>query len=105
MRWALVLLVAAGCGIGHGKDPAWPKDRPVEAENDGGESLAPRAAASVVASSAATDDDDADTKVATPAAASGDKAADKPAADKPATSITAPEDVINLDDIIIEIDD
>ncbi|CAN5766565.1 hypothetical protein BH11MYX2_BH11MYX2_29660 [soil metagenome] len=101
MRWFLVVLVSAGCGIGQGKEPAWPKDRPLEAETDGGESLAPHA--SVVASTASADDDD-DKVVATPKVDADKPATDKPAADKPAT-IVVPEDVINLDDIVIEIDD
>ncbi len=102
MRRALLLVVLiAGCGARSSSGPAWPKM--TEKETDGGESLAPRTATSVVA--AAADDDDDDVKiVATPAT-------DKPAAttDKPATvgtpTVTAPDDPITVEEIVIEIDD
>ena len=99
MRATLLIVLLAACG-GRGSDPAWPKQ--TVAEDDGGESLAPRTAAAVVAT---TDDDEADVTpavetaipVATPAV---------PAADKPATpTVTAPEQVIQIDDIVIEIED
>lgn len=104
MRRALVLVVLiAGCGAHRSSGPAWPKM--AENETDGGESLAPRTAAASVVGAAAAKDDDDDIKIeaTTPAA-------DKPAAatDKPAsvgTPITAPEDTITVEEIVIEIDD
>jgi hypothetical protein len=102
MRRALLLVILiAGCGARSSSGPAWPKM--TEKETDGGESLAPRSGATSVA--AASDDDDDDVKVV-PAAA-----ADKPAAavDKPATvgtpTVTAPDDPITVEEIVIEIDD
>ena len=100
MRVALVLVVLAGCA-GHGdREPAWPKR--ADAETDGGESLAPRTT-SVIAATETDDDVKPDVKAV-------DKPADaKPAEAKPAeakaTTTTAPDDVIIIDDIVIEIED
>lgn len=100
-RAVLLVILIAGCGARSSSGPAWPKM--TEKEIDGGESLAPRtAAASVVGATG----DDYNLKVV-PAAA----AADKPAAavDKPATvgtpTVTAPDDTIMVEEIVIEIDD
>jgi hypothetical protein len=100
--FALASLLLAACGARASSGPAWPKM--AKADDDGGESLAPRPGAAAVAVAAADDsDDDDDIKVvATPAADKpADKSAEKPA-DKPTT--TAPEETIMIDDIVIEID-
>ncbi|HZJ66509.1 MAG TPA: hypothetical protein VFD36_23540 [Kofleriaceae bacterium] len=81
--------------------PAWPKW--AERESDGGESLAPRAAARAIA--AAVEDDHA-----------ADRAAgDKPAAPAPATpavpekpaggTVTVTEEPLSPEDMVIEVDD
>ncbi len=100
MRVALVLVVLAGCA-GHGdRGPAWPKR--ADAEVDGGESLAPRTS-SVIAATEAAEEVKPDVKAV-------DKPADakptevKAVEVKPATT-TAPDDVIIIDDIVIEIED
>ncbi|HET7500767.1 MAG TPA: hypothetical protein VFK02_07180 [Kofleriaceae bacterium] len=111
MRRALVViaLVASSCTSGSAapSHPAWPNQRPREV--DGGESLAPRAAARAVAT--VVEDDRpaekpaADKPAATPSAGAPGGAADKPAAQ--ATPATSPpvDDPITADDIVIEIED
>ena len=96
----LVLVLLAACG-GHGdREPAWPKR--ADREVDGGESLAPRTASVVAATEAEKEVVKTDV-VEKPADA---KPADaKPADAKPTTTITTPDDVIIIDDIIIEIED
>lgn len=96
--FALTTLVA--CGAGHDRGPAWPKR--TDPEVDGGESLAPRTT-SFVAAKESEKETKSDDKVEEKAADT--KAADKPAADAKTTTITAPDDVIIIDDIVIEIED
>jgi len=101
MRVLLVIALSAGsmaCAAREPAGPAWP--RAAERATDGGESLAPRAAARAVA--AAVDD------------RATDRAADKPAASAPAASAPAAaapgsvqvsEEPLPLDEMVIEIDD
>ena len=102
MRVLLVIALVAtsvSCARQDPAGPAWPK--PAERENDGGESLAPRAAARAVA--------------AVVEEHAADRAADKPA---PAASTATPgerpaqpgsvqviEEPLPLDEIVIEVDD
>lgn len=93
----LVLGLAACAGRAHG--PAWPKM--AEREVDGGESLAPHQPSVIAeakpeapAKPAASADTDA-----TPAAATDDA---PPTLGEP---VIAPEEVIEVDDIVIEIND
>jgi hypothetical protein len=96
----LALATLVGC-VGHGdREPAWPKR--TDPDVDGGESLAPRTSGVVAAKEAEKEtkvEDKADDKAADA------KATDKPADAKPTTTITTPDDVIIIDDIIIEIED
>jgi hypothetical protein len=103
MRLVLVLALAAyssACS-GHGSGasgPAWP--RSAERESDGGESLAPRAAARAVA--AAVDDD----RPAERSTSERPAAAPAASASAPATAAPAPTtDDTNLEEIVIEVDD
>jgi hypothetical protein len=94
---------ASGAGWS-GRGPAWPK--PVVRELDGGESLAPRAAARAIA--AIVDDRPADKASAdkpAPAASTGTTggAADKPAAAP--SAVPAPDEAITTEEIVIEIED
>lgn len=96
-----VAVMIAGCGAHHASGPAWPKR--ADREPDGGESLAPRQAATSVATADATGDGDDDVKVvATPAATPAATAAATPTV---APTITAPEETITVEDIVIEVDD
>jgi hypothetical protein len=106
LRVAISVVLLAACGS-RAPAPAWPKT--ADAETDGGESLSPKKSSPLAASDVADDDDD-DIVVAKPA----DKPATKATADDktaetskaPTTpTVTAPDDVINLDDLVIEIDD
>lgn len=103
LRVALLIGLVTACG-GSAKGPAWPKS--AGDETDGGQSLAPKPG-SVAINAAAADDDDDDLVVEKPAekpatkASSGDDTAPRPTT----PTITAPDDIINTDDLIIEIDD
>lgn len=99
----LIGLVTAACGSTT-RGPAWPKsasDGP-----DGGESIAPKPGSVMISANEPEEADDDVVEVAS----------DKPASSKPAASedkssdsttptITAPEEIINTDDLVIEIDD
>jgi hypothetical protein len=107
MRLGLLVIALAACSSAAVTRPAWPKATAHEV--DGGESLAPRAAARAIAAIVEEDDKPVD-KVAAdkhaPAAASGSTAAgatDRPAAAAPAAA--APEEPITGEDIVIEIED
>jgi hypothetical protein len=101
MRVLLVFALAACGSAGHvSTGPAWPKAAVLEV--DGGESLAPRAAARAIA--ARVEDD-----------RSAERAADKPASpaaapaatgDRPAATPASPQpEEVPGEEIIIEIDD
>jgi hypothetical protein len=100
MRVLFVIALAAGsmaCAAREPAGPAWP--RAAERDGDGGESLAPRAAARAIA--AVVDDHAAE------------RAADKPAVSTPAVSAPAAssgtlqvtEEPLPLDELVIEVDD
>jgi hypothetical protein len=97
MRRCWLLLVLAGCVHGS-SSPAWPKSS--SADDDGGESLAPRAAAHEVTAKA---DDSTDTPAApataTPAAAPTTVPATTPAATTPT------EEPVQTEEMVIEIED
>src|SRR5688572_12727561 len=111
MRFAALLLGAAlvtACGSRASQGPAWPKM--AEAEQDGGESLAPRGP-SVVSDAADAEETEVEVTAGEPAAASS--AGSTPAAPSGATTagttttttVTAPEDAITIEEIVIEVDD
>lgn len=101
-RFAILIgLVITACG-GTASGPAWPKS--AARETDGGESLAPKPGSVVV--SAADDDDDIVVAVPEKPAAKATVSEDKPETPRPVSpTVTAPDDIINTDDLIIEIDD
>ncbi|HEY0986050.1 MAG TPA: hypothetical protein VGD80_03325 [Kofleriaceae bacterium] len=101
MRLGLLVIAVLGCSHPQPTGPAWPKLH--ARETDGGESLAPRAAARAIA--AAVEDDHA-----------ADRAAgDKPAAPATATpavpekpaggTVTVTEEPLSPEDLVIEVDD
>ena len=96
---AIALACSTGCAARAPAGPTWP--RPADREADGGESLAPRAAARAIA--AIVEDDRAVDR------AGGDKpaaAAAPPTGDR-AAAPTAPaaEEPVNLEEIVIEVDE
>jgi hypothetical protein len=104
-RLAVASLLLAAC-TQSSRGPAWPKAS--DKSMDGGESLAPHKASPLDDKSDDDDDvivmDDKPDKTEKPAS----KSEDKPAAtgDTPKSpTITAPDDILNVDDIIIDIDD
>ncbi|MBA3461698.1 MAG: hypothetical protein H0T46_17170 [Deltaproteobacteria bacterium] len=103
----LASLLIAGCSSRQANSPAWPKM--AERETDGGESIAPRAGAVVIAAAKdeAANDDDSNV-VVTPAAEKPAASATPAKDEKPsaaAATVTAPEETITIDDIVIEIED
>jgi len=105
MRGGLLLIALLGCSHPASTGPAWPKTH--AQDSDGGESLAPRAAARAIAA-AVEDDRPADR-------AAGEKAAATPAVvvtpaaagDKPAgtPSVTVTEEPLTAEEMVIEVDD
>jgi hypothetical protein len=104
MRGGLLLIALLGCSQPTATGPAWPKSHAPDA--DGGESLAPRAAAKAIAS-AADDDRPADRASGDKATAAPAAAAPAAAADKPAgtPSVTVSEEPLTAEEMVIEIDD
>ncbi len=105
MRFAALVAVLslAACGARGAGEPAWPKA--AERETDGGESIAPRESKAVAA---AEDEDEVTVEVAAPAAAAATPGAPAAAATPTSTSmptVTAPEDTIMIEEIVIEIVD
>ena len=98
MRFGLLVFVLAACSSSASANPAWPKARPHEV--DGGESLAPRAAARAIAA-VVEDDKSAVAPAAPPAPAAAP--VDKPAAAAPAAP--ASDEPIITEEIVIEIED
>ena len=105
MRLGLLMIALAACSSPAVAGPTWPKA--AAREVDGGESLAPRAAARAIA--AIVEDDKPVDKVAAdkPAAVAAGRpassTADKPAVTTPGT--TTPDELILTEDIVIEIED
>jgi hypothetical protein len=105
MRLGFLVIALAACSPASTR-PAWPKS--TDHEVDGGESLAPRAAARSSAASEA-DDDDGPSAPATAGAAGGERAAPPGASldrGSPANpSAPSPDEPVQAEDIVIEIDD
>jgi len=102
MRLGLLVIALAACSSPAAAGPSWPKA--TAREVDGGESLAPRAAARAIA--ALVEDDKPADKAAdkSPAASTGTGGtADKPPAATP--SALTPDDPIMTEEIVIEIED
>jgi hypothetical protein len=97
MRLGLLVFALAACSSSASANPAWPKARPREV--DGGESLAPRAAARAIA--AVIEEDKPAVPAAAPVAAPA--AVDKPATAAPAAP--AADEPIITEEIVIEIED
>jgi hypothetical protein len=99
-----VLLALAACSMacsGHGPaGPAWPK--PAEHRVDGGESLAPRAAARAIAA-IVEDDRPAERVVADKPAAAPAPASAAPAG--PVAATPAQDEPLPIEEIVIEVDD
>jgi hypothetical protein len=100
MRLGLLVFALAACSSSASARPSWPKQTPREA--DGGESLAPRAAARTVAAVAASSDDDkpVDRSAAVPAAVT--PVAPPPT---PAAAPASDEDLPITEEIVIEVGD
>ena len=99
----LVIATIAACSGRGSREPAWPKR--ADAEVDGGESLAPRTTAVAAADEDATDDDEKPAVKADEAKPAAEaKATEEKPAVTPAATVT-PEEVIQIDDIVIEIED
>ena len=101
-RWFLVLALA-GCGAQHAQSPAWPKLH--EAEKDGGESLAPHAAASSVASVEKGGDEEPTKPAATTTAPAAPATKDGAAPTGTAPTMIQEDVPVQAEDIIIELDD
>lgn len=112
-RSAIVCVLAlwvglAGCGAGADRGPAWPKPSPVEPEDDGGESLAPRQASSVAAIED-SDDPAPSTSPASGSSAAASSASPASAQQKSEKAADAPAsrelDPLTTEEIVIEIED
>jgi hypothetical protein len=107
VRLGLLVIALAACSArGSGPaGPAWPK--PAVREVDGGESLAPRPAARAIAALAEEEKPADKAAPEKPAAATsggtGSSTADTPGAAAP--TATPPDEPINAEDIVIEIED
>ena len=104
MRGGLLLIALLGCSQPGSTGPSWP--RPRAHDTDGGESLAPRAAARAIAA-AVEDDRPADRAAnekpaAAPAAATPAATGDKPAG---TPSVTVTEEPLTAEEMVIEVDD
>ena len=100
MRLWLLVIALAACSSSASARPAWPKATPHEV--DGGESLAPRAAARAI--TALVEDDRPADRAADKPAAAVPAAVDKPAAATPAAT-PATDEPIMTEEIVIEIED
>jgi hypothetical protein len=103
MRLAKLVIALAACAPAAQRGPAWPSaaERPA----DGGESLAPHAAAAAIA--AAEDGAAAERTDADPTPATGDAtvtpASSAPSIDAPTGTVS--EEPLTLEEVIIEIED
>lgn len=101
MRLGLLAFALAACSSSASARPAWPKQTPPA--TDGGESLAPHAAARTIAAVTASSDDD-DSKPVDPTASA--PAAPSPAATSPAPAIAPVEEEPPItEEIVIEVGD
>ena len=98
----LLVVALVGCGRSKASGPAWPEAS--KTADDGGESIAPRPTATYAAVAEKASEPEPDKADAAPAATPAATTEDKPAA-TPAATVTAPEEVITTEEIIIEIDD
>lgn len=104
LRLAILVGLLSACG-GSARGPAWPKS--AGTGSDGGESIAPHKASPLASSDSDDDVITIDTPAEKPAAKSSTTDDSKPAeTPRPTTpTITAPDDILNVDDLVIEIDD
>jgi hypothetical protein len=101
MRLGLLVIALLGCSHPRPTGPAWPELH--ARETDGGESLAPRAAARAIAA-AGEDDHAADRAAGDKPAAPATPASAPP--EKPAAgTVTVTEEPLNAEDLVIEVDD
>ena len=105
LRVALLIGFLAAGGGGSNR-PTWPKPSAGDG-SDGGESLAPKPGSVAVNASEDDDDEHRERKPADKPAVKSITSEDKPAESPRPTvpTVTAPDDVINTDDLVIEIDD
>ncbi len=101
MRSGFLMIALAACSPAGSGGPAWPRARPHEV--DGGESLAPRAAARTIAAVAVDDDRTGADKPAMVSAGSAAGVSERTTATAPAAA--TPDEPITAEDIVIEIDD
>jgi hypothetical protein len=102
MRLGLVLLALAACSSPAAARPAWPKA--TVSEIDGGESLAPRAAARTVAATSEVERGSEKTPVEGAAVAAPSSSAAEPAAASP-TDMIPDDETITGEEIVIEIEE
>jgi hypothetical protein len=102
MRLGLLVFALAACSSSASAGPAWPRSTPREV--DGGESLAPRAAARTVAAVVEKDDDDEPPTVVPDKPAAAPPVVDKPAA-AATPAVPSADEVIMIEEIVIEIED
>ena len=102
LRLAILVGLLSACG-GSARGPAWPKT--AGDGSDGGESIAPHKASPLASSESDDDVVTIDTPAEKPTAKPTDdsKPAETPRPTAP--TITAPDDILNVDDLVIEIDD
>ncbi|HVK87371.1 MAG TPA: hypothetical protein VM513_24815 [Kofleriaceae bacterium] len=103
-RSAFVLVLVAACGGSAARGPAWPQM--AERDEDGGESIAPRTASVIVETSSEKAEEEAKPAAEAPAAEAKPAAeSDMPAEPALSAPVVAPEEVIDIDEIVIEIED
>jgi len=106
MRFAALVVAAlslGACGARGAGEPAWPKT--ADRETDGGESIAPRESVAVAAAEEATEETTEVTAAAAAAATPGAAAAATTPTTTSTPTVTAPEDTIMIEEIVIEISD
>jgi hypothetical protein len=103
LRAMLIATLFAGCASGS-RAPAWPKQSAKAA--DGGESLAPRRVSPLAKSDVASDDETVtiDPITEKPVVKATEHPVDGPARPTVPT-VTSPDVIINIDDIVIDLDD
>ncbi len=103
LRLAILVGLLSACGSST-RGPAWPKS--AGDGSDGGESIAPRKSSPLAVKDVEDDVVTVDTPAEKPAikpSTTDDKPAETPRPTTP--TVTAPDDIINVDDLVIEIDD